>query len=230
MSMDKEAFKAEVYRRGREKVAARKRARKRALISCASVTACLALFVALSPSFGWWDSLESGKNMAADQIMPGAPLDEPSGGRQDEEMNAALPDPHETYAESGTMPPYEALPEPDNDAPEDEATSHVTSLCSVEVTAQSDERIHILHTDPDRLVEIGNLFLLLGESDHGLSDGDAGESETGYSITVTYRFDETDEYIWSGEYWTVVDEGRTVALTADEVEALTELLLQSEAD
>ncbi len=78
MRLDKEAFNAEVRRRGKERITARKRARKRMLVSCASLAACLLLLIAVLPNFEWWKPSDFAADMSPqDQdSMSGANADQ----------------------------------------------------------------------------------------------------------------------------------------------------------
>ncbi len=100
------------------------------------------------------------------------------------------------------------------------------------MTAEKDDEFDLLHTDKALLIELDRLFESICQSDHEALPGETPDAEegTGYRITVTYEDGAQAEYVWSGECWTVVDEGRTILLTADEREALTILLLENQAN
>lgn len=213
MIYSNDAFKAEVRHRGRLRVLERKRNRKKVITCICTLVICLTAAVLLLPNLDMIGGIapkEDGMAMSPDADV------------RDEAVEMEPP--------ADADAPIENKPS-DGEEPGEHSPGYVTSVYSVEVNSRGNDGFSILHTDADHLVEIGCLFKSINESGRDASpDGNAGGSNTDYRITVTYRFDDQDEYIWSGMSWYIVDEDRTVALTVDEVEALTTLLLQSEAN
>lgn len=224
MRLDKEAFNAEVRRRGKERITARKRARKRMLVSCASLAACL-LLIAILPNFELWKP----SDLAAD--MSPQDQDSMSGANADQ-----ITENDQTGQVTGQESP-DADQNPPQDAPPSAADPNLPEapgsiLCSVKVTAEKDDGFALLRLDKALLIELDSLFESICQSDHEALPGETPdyEGETGYRITVTYEDGSQAEYVWSGECWTVVNENRTILLTADEREALTILLLEDQAN
>lgn len=224
MRLDKEAFNAEVRRRGKERIIARKRVRKRMLVSCASLAACL-LLIAILPNFELWKP----SDFAADM----SPQDQDS-------MSGANADQITENDQTGQITGQEA-PDADQNPPQDAPPSAAdpnlpeapgSALGSVMVTAEKDDEFELLHIDRALLTELDSLFESICQSDHEALPGETPDYEgaTGYRITATYEDGAQAEYVWSGVSWHIAKENRTILLTADEREALTILLLENQAD
>lgn len=208
MSIDKEAFKAEVRRRGRERIAARKRRRNRLITGCATLTVCMALFFSVTPSLNFEEKADSANDAQPETLN----------------MQANASAPEETLMEN--------VPDILPNEPTKDDESLFGALSSVEVTSSGEDGFSRTYTDSNSLFDIWSLFNSIETNpseENGKTDGQE-KPRTGYLITVTYRFGETDEYLWNESTWYDVQADRTIILTEENIQALTALLLECEAD
>lgn len=222
MRNDKTAFKAEVYRRGRERVTARKRARKRVLFGSATLTVCLVMFIAITPLLGWWngDAVNDGEMIAEDGQYTVL--------LNSENENILSNDSEETVNDApGYSPPMgDGIGGGSLDCPD------AYWIYWVGVFDCNEDSILYRHTAGDRLQEIFDLFAEIAENEqeNGSNGNHAGRLETSYRITVMYFDGETTEYVWTDTDWYIAEEGRNVTLTADQYDSLIHLLLENEVN
>lgn len=218
MSIDRAKFKGEVRRRASERIAARKRAEKQIAAGCAALTACLALFVVISPRLGWWKDAQDGANNiqlagdAADGTMRDPSITSPTPQYPDEETGAI------GSTTGGAPEPVEPQP----DAP----TTGFEHIVSVDIYPR-DMAIGQNFSDTDRLSELALLFNAFNQtSRETISEFNAYlESDEGYRIIVNCRDGEMLALDWFDQYLYIEQQDRMIVLTTEENESLTALLL-----
>lgn len=239
MNYDKETFKAEVRRRGNERIAKKNSLRKQIRVCVIPMFIFLIAATVFLPRL-WSGMFGVNDGKSADMLMENSAETLAYGLDGDIDLEMSPP--------SGEIPIYDLE---DGDANEDESDpgepdmddvtdgteknddeeSIITTISSIEVNDLSEDQFCIIHKKIECLVDIGRLIKSIDESTREiLTNFTLDGLNKGYRIIVTYRFDDQDEYVWSGKYWYIVAEDRAIELTSDEIEYLTELLLLSEVN
>lgn len=200
MSINKDVFKAEVHRRSRERIAARKRAKKRILYSCATLTVCLVLFTAVVPNVNLWQNDEAVEDREdgldeVQQVSPDAPSKSPG-------MTAAEED-------------CEAPSEPDDS----KSAGDMPHLESIIVTDGGVSDSLDLDTRNKLLILIAEIYEC--EQTPGYSKPDPAE---GCQIVLTYEDGSTYEFVWIDSSWYNLTEENLIILTERQIDSLRSIL------